>query len=141
MVKLGKWIQGIGEIPAGGDAYMVHRVMVAGEKPILIQAGTWWGGDGSEYSRLAMVLPNQSGIGAKSIDEFSADGGAIPIFGGNLEGGFTVQTLEPMFGAYTRSQMGTAFYLPPFCTIVAYANAANTASWHFTLGGYECEDY
>ena len=146
MAKLGKWIQGTGEIPAGGDAYIVHRVMVAGEKPVLIQAGTWFGGDGGEYLGLAMIQPNATGIGAKELQEYTQATGpsastGIPIFAGNLEGGITAQAAQPMFGGYIRQQMGTAYYLPPHCTIVCYASAANTAAWNVTLGGFECEDY
>jgi len=141
MTKLGRFIISRGTIPAGGDAYITHRVITAGDKPILIQAGTWWGGDASEYIKFMLVTPNSEGIGEKDADHFISAGNGIPVFDGNLAGGETPNTTYSMFGSWTRSQMGTVFYLPPHYSIVVYASAANTAAWEVTLGGYECESY
>ena len=39
MVKLGDYVKGDGEIPAGSDAFVVSTIITAGNKPIKIQAG------------------------------------------------------------------------------------------------------
>jgi len=80
MTKLGRFIISSGTIPAGGDAYITHRVITAGDKPILLQAGTWWGGDASEYIKLMLVTPNAEGIGEKDADHFISAGKWDPNF-------------------------------------------------------------
>ena len=134
----GKWVQGRGTIPAGSDAYIVHRLLVAGEHPIWLQAGTWYGGDAGEYIRFALIAPNVPGIGAKSIDEFVSVGNGIPIFAGNIEGGLTAQTCTPLFGDLQRTTMGTVLRVPPRWTLVVYGASASSAEWNITIGGYEC---
>jgi len=140
-MKLGRFIVGQGTIPGGGDAYITHRVITAGEKPIFIQAGTWWGGDAGEYIKLAMIMPNAEGIGSKDIEHFMNSGNGIPVYDGNMEGALIPNTALPFFGTFQRSPFGGQFYLPPFCSIVAYASTANTEAWEIILAGYECESY
>lgn len=141
MAKLGNYITAQASIPAGTDAYITQRVMTAGEKPILIQSGSWWGGDASEYIYLAILQPNQIGIGEKEISHFLELGNAAIWFDGNIEGGITANAARSMFGAYVRQPPGSNWYIPPHCTVVAYASAANTAEWHIVLTGIECENY
>lgn len=140
MVKLGNYIQGNMAIQSG-DAYIVQRVLTAGEKPVLIQAGSFWGGDAGEYLTLAILPPNVTGIGAKPISHYVEQGNAQVIFNGNIVGGYSADEAQSLFGAYTRQQMGTAFYLPPHYTLVAYPQTANSAIWNISVGGFECEDY
>jgi len=141
MEKLGNWVQGYAEIPAGGDAYIVHRLLTAGDKPIRLQAGTWWGGDSNEYIALALLQPNQIGIGEKEISHFIQQRTAIPIFEGNIDGGLSENEARAMFGAYIRVTPGTVLTIPPHCSVVMYATTANTAAWHVIIGGFECEEY
>ena len=140
MVKLGNYVQGNMAIPSG-DAYIVQRVLTAGEKPVLIQAGSFWGGDANEVLGLAMLPPNVTGIGEKTISHYLEQGNAQILFVGNIIGGYSADDAQSLFGAFTRQQMGTVFYLPPHYTMVAYPNAANTAIWNISIGGFECEDY
>lgn len=138
-MKLGRYVQGNAAIPSG-DAYIVHRVLTAGADPVLIQAGSFWGGDATETLSIAMLPPNVTGIGEKTISHYLEQGNAQILFVGNIFGGYTADEAQSLFGAFTRQQMGTAFYLPPRYTIVAYATSANTATWNISLGGLEVED-
>lgn len=134
----------MGEIPAGNDAFIVFPIFTAGDKPILISNGSWYGGDASEYIQIGMVNSSRNAeLGAKSWDEWQQTGNGSSVFGGNLAGNdFSAQLPGCMFGNYIRSPMGTAgFYLPPNYTLVMWASAANAAAWYATMGGFECEDY
>lgn len=141
MGKLGTHVQGRATIPAGTDAYITQRVLTAGDKPILIQAGSWWGGDGGEYITLGLLQPNQIGIGEKEIGHFLDLSNAVVWYEGNLEGGLAVNAARSMFGAYIRQPPGSYFFIPPHCTVVAYASATNTAAWEIIISGFECENY
>ncbi len=142
MIKLGRFIQGQGSIPAGGDANIVHRIFTAGNKPVLVTAGGYWGGDAGEYIVIGMVSPSMnSSLGAKEWSDFLESGNGIPILTGNLEGAVTANGSQSLFGAFLRTSMNGQFILPPNYSFVMWANAANAAAWYCTVAGFECEGY
>lgn len=141
-MKIGAFVQGNGEIPAGGDAFIVHPIMTAGNKPVMVTAGGYWGGDAGEYIMLGMVSPSMnSSLGQKEWSEFLESGNGIPVLTGNLEGSVTANNSQSIMGAYLRTSMGQQFILPANYVLVMWANAANTAAWHSTIAGFVCEDY
>ena len=136
MVKLGDYVKGDGEIPAGSDAFVVSTIITAGNKPIKIQAGHQYGGDATEYTRLILIAPNSP---QNKSDELVEAGNGTIMFSGNIDGGHAATDPLPLFGAITRQQMGANFILPPYYSIGFYATTANTAAYYATLNGFECE--
>ena len=136
MVKLGDYVNGDGEIPAGSDAFVVSTIITAGNKPIKIQAGHQYGGDATEDTRLILIAPNSP---QNKSDELVEAGNGTIMFSGNIDGGHAATDPLPLFGSITRQQMGANFILPPYYSIGFYATTANTAAYYSTLSGFECE--
>lgn len=137
MVKLGNYIKGDGEIPAGTDPFVVYPIITAGDLPIKIQVGHQYGGDATEYTRLILLSPR---FNVKDLsNELVESGNGTLMFAGNIDGGHAATDPLPFFGSITRQQMGANFILPPNYAIGFYATTANTAAYYATLSGFECE--
>lgn len=140
MVKLGQFVKGNGSIPAGGDANIAHAIFTAGEKPVMICYGSFWGGDSGEVISIGLVPPAENAaLGLKAWSHFIERGNGTVIQTGPMEGNVTADGALPMFGGYTRSSAGQQLYIPPNYTLVFYANAANAAAWYANFAGFECE--
>jgi hypothetical protein len=138
MVRLGNYVKGDGEIPAGSDAFVCSTIITAGDKPIKIQSGHQYGGDATEYTRLILVAPNAL-LQTNKTDELVEAGNGTVMFAGNIDGGHAATDPLPLFGSITRQQMGANFILPPYYSICFYTSTANTAAYYATLNGFECE--
>ena len=139
MVKLGQFVKGNGSIPAGGDANIAHAVFTAGDKPVMICYGSFWGGDGGEVISIGLVPPvENNNLGLKEWSHYIERGNGTVIQTGAMEGGLTANGSYGFFGGFTRSPAGQQLYVPANYTLVIYANAANTAAWHANFAGFEC---
>jgi len=137
MVKLGNYVKGDGEIPAGTDPHVVYPIITAGDLPVKVQVGHQYGGDSGEYTRLILLSPQFT---AKQLsNELVEAGNGTLMFSGNIEGGYTAADPLPLAGTYTRQQMGWSFILPPNYAIGFFTTTANTAAYYATLSGFECE--
>ena len=138
MFKLGQYIKGSGEIPAGGDANMVHPIFTSGTKPVLVNMGSYWGGDGSETISLG-IIPTTVKIAALREWEYYNDGGnGIAILTGATEGGQSSNGAISLFANHTRTPQ-SQLIIPPNSMVVIWANTANTGAWYANLAGFECE--
>ena len=140
MITLGLFVKGNGSIPAGGDANIAHAVFTAGDKPVMICYGSFWGGDGGEVISIGLVPPvENAALGLKAWSHFIERGNGTVIPTGAMEGGLTSDGSFGFFGGFTRSSAGQQLYIPPYYTVVMYANAANAAAWYANFAGFECE--
>ena len=137
MVKLGNYVKGNGEIPAGTDPNVVYPIITAGDLPIKIQVGHQYGGDSNEYTRLILLSPEF--VAKQLSNELVEAGNGTLMFSGNIEGGMTAADPLPFFGSITRQQMGANFILPPNYAIGFFSTTANAAAYYATLSGFECE--
>lgn len=141
MFKLGKYRQNTGGVGAGADNEKLWRVFQAEDKPILITALSWYGGDASEYYHFAQVPPGTSLEGSPDGTQLLSDcEGAITVMTGNIEGNIGTQD-EPysFYGNWQRSA-GPYVILPPYYTLVVYpAGAASAAAFTVWIGGFEID--
>lgn len=137
MVKLGNYVKGNGEIPAGADAFAVYPIITAGDLPIKIQSGHQYGGDAGEYTRLILLSPEF--VSKQLSNELVEAGNGTILFSGNINGGQPANNPLPFFGDLQRTQMGANFILPPNYAIGFFSTTANTAAYYATLSGFECE--
>jgi hypothetical protein len=139
MYPLGKYRQSTGGVAAGSDNNVVYRVFQAENRPMLITALSYYGGDSSEYYQFAQVPPGSALDGAPDGTLTMTDlGGAIPLGIGNIEGATGTQDAPfTFFGNWQRSS-GAYWILPPFYTLVVYpVTAASTAALTVWIGGFE----
>lgn len=139
MHDLGKYRQASGEVAAGADNNKVWRCFEAENKPMLITALSYYGGDASEYYQFAQVPPGTSLSGSPDGTLTMSDlEGAIPLGIGNIEGATGTQDAPfTFFGNWQRSS-GAYWILPPFYTLVVYpVTAASTAALTVWIGGFE----
>ena len=140
MMKLGQFVKGNGSIPAGGTANIVHPVFTAGDKPVMICDGSFWGGDAGEVISIGLVPPAENAaLGLKAWSHFIERGNGTVIQTGAMEGGLDADGSFGFFGGFTRTSAGQQLYIPPNYTLVIYANAANAAAWYANFSGFECE--
>ena len=138
MLKLGQYVKGSGEIPAGGDANVVWPVFTSGTNPVMLNVGSIWGGDGGEVVSFG-IIPTTVKIAALREWEYYNDAGnGITILTGALEGGNSSNGSISLFGNHTRTPQ-SQLIIPPNSMVVFWANAANTAAWYANLAGFECE--
>jgi len=138
MFKLGQFVKGNGEIPAGGDAQIVHPVFTSGTKPVMLDMGSYWGGDGGETISFG-IIPTTVKIAALREWEYYNDAGnGIAILTGATEGGIASNNSVSLFANHTRTPQ-SQLIIPPNSMIVVWASAANTAAWYANLAGFECE--
>ena len=138
MLKLGQYVKGNGEIAAGGDAHIVQPVFTTGTKPVMVNMGSYWGGDGSETISLG-IIPTTVKIAALREWEYYNDAGnGIAILTGATEGGQSSNGAISLFANHTRTPQ-SQLIIPPNSMVVIWANTANTGAWYANLAGFECE--
>jgi len=139
-MQFGKSLVGYGKIPAGSDASSLWHVFQAGEKPVAITNGTFWGGDGTEIATLYIAPPGVLANGGQSPADYGgSERNTIAVFS-TITGGEKTNVFKgAMFGNFTRTASAIGFYVPPNWVVMVAANAANTASWKFSIQGFELE--
>jgi len=137
-MKLGKFIKGNGEIPAGGDAQIVHPVFTSGTKPVMLNMGSYWGGDGAEYIHFGLIPVTTKIAALREWEYYNSAGNGITILTGNMEGNVTSNLSISLFANHTRTPQ-SHLIIPPNYMVVFWSNAANTAAWYANLAGFECE--
>jgi hypothetical protein len=138
MLKLGQYVKGNGEIPAGGDANIVHPVFTSGTKPVMLVMGSYWGGDAAETIAFG-IIPTTVKIAALREWEYYNDGGnGIAILTGATQGGLASNDAASLFANHTRTPQ-SQLIIPPNSMVVAWANNANAAAWYSNFAGFECE--
>lgn len=138
MLKLGAYVKGNGEIPAGSDANIVHTVFTSGTKPVMLNMGSFWGGDGGETIAFG-IIPTTVKIAALREWEYYNDAGnGITILSGATEGGAASNSAQSLFANHTRTAQ-SHLIIPPNTMVVFWPSAANTAAWYANLAGFECE--
>ena len=141
-MKLGKWIQSKGGIPtSGSDQYIMSTVFVAGEKPVIITAGSYWSGDASETYRLSIIPPSGSVVWAENTYDMTDFNGAL-AFGGQY-GGNKGTILDPSSIFWSSDSAQTfGWIVPPYWRVVVYnTTGASSTDFGMRLGGFEIEDY
>ena len=141
MGKLGKYRQSTGAVAAGSDQDKVYRVFEAEDKPMMITALSYYGGDASEYYTFAQVPPGTTLAGSPNGTlELGDLPGAIVLGMGNIEGATgTVEAPFAFWGNWQRSS-GAYWILPPYYTIVVLpVTAASTAEFTVWMGGFELD--
>ncbi len=139
-MKLGKTVVGFGKIPAGSDASTLWHLFQAGEKPVMMTSGTWWGGDSGENMALYLAPPGPSiANGTQSPADYGGDErNAIAAVAGTLAGGeYTNVKKGSIFTNYLRGSM--ILYVPANWTVLIHQEAANTNTWKVSLQGFEIE--
>lgn len=141
-MKFGKSIVAFGKIPGGSDQYSLWHVFQAGDKPVRIVTGAWWGGDLNETCQLYIGPPGPSiANGTQDPSDYGGDErNAIPVtatgaFTGN---DFTNQNKGTMFNGRNVPSIG--FYVPANWNVMIWQDTANTTAWKVQLQGFEIED-
>jgi len=138
-MNLGRVRVGFGKIPAGGDAQSLWHLFQAGDRPVWITNGTWWGGDANETMQLYIAPPGPSSAqGTQSPADYGGDErNAICVTpsGAFTGGDYTNDNKGCMFGS--RNQTTQGFYLPANWVVLMWQDAANTATWKASLQGFD----
>ena len=134
-MNYGKYRQSIGGVPAGGDQSKLSGVFTAMDKPMLITAAQFYGGDASEYYTIVQIPPGAGFLDATLT--MSDIPGAIVVTYGNIEGGGTEDSPQSFLNAF-QSQSTLGWLLPPYYSLaVMPVTAASTAAFVGTMGGFE----
>jgi len=137
-MKLGNYVKGNGEIPASSDANIVHPVFTSGTKPVMLNMGSYWGGDGGETISFG-IIPTTVKIAALREWEYYNDAGnGITILSGSTEGGASSNGAQSLFANHTRTPQ-SQIIIPPNSMVVFWPSHANTGAWYANLAGFECE--
>ena len=141
MFKLGKYRQNTGGVAAGADQDKCWRVFEAEDKPMLITALSYYGGDASEYYYFAQVPPGTSLSGNPDGTQTLTNlEGAIAVGIGNIEGATGTQNAPFTFWGNWQRSSGQYWILPPFYTLVVLpVTAASTAAFTVWMGGFEID--
>jgi len=140
MYKFGKSTVGYGKIPAGSDQYSLWNIFQAGDKPVAITNGTYWGGDAAEILTLYIGPPAALATGGSSPSDYNGnERNTIAVYGTMVGGDYTNNLKAPMFGNFTRTASPIGFIVPANWVVMAAADNANTASWKVSLQGFELE--
>jgi|APSaa5957512535_1039671.scaffolds.fasta_scaffold19690_7 hypothetical protein len=134
-MKLKKWIQSTGELPAGADQHMLYRVFTNQDKICSITTINWRSGDSMENYQMVCCPPSSNLDGT---EEWADLKGAFFI-NAVMKGG--AGTTQVPFALLTAQGTGFPFCLiPPYWSLavcdVTAASANNFVVW---VGGYELE--
>lgn len=131
----GRFLIGSVTVPAGSAAEILHRVFTAGEKPVAITQGQYYGGDTGEGGTLFLIPPNAFISGMKPSDQ----AGSIAITNGGVMSGAkgTVEFPSNVLG--TIDGRFPLLIMPAFSSIAVNLNASNAAAFSVRLGGFELD--
>jgi hypothetical protein len=134
MHNYGRFLISTHTLAAGTTAEKLFRVITAGEKPLAITQGHYFGGDSGESMQLFLVPPNSMTEGMLP----SASPGVIVITAQGAMRGAQGTPEEPqcVFGVPMDNRWPMTV-IPPFGSIACSLDASNAAAMTITLGGFE----
>lgn len=132
--NLGRFLINSATIPAGSTAEILFRVFTAGDKPIAIANLQYYGGDTGESLQIFLIPPNVMSSGLKPSDT----AGTIAMSNNGQMAGAkgTVEFPSTVIGQPLNNRWPMCV-IPPFGSMAVNMNAANTAEWVVTVGGFE----
>jgi len=131
---LGRFLIDETTIAPGSTAEVFFRVFTAGDKSVSIANIQYYGGDSGEALQLFMIPANVMADGLKPSDT----AGTIALTqNGQMNGAKgTIEFPSTVIGEPLNNRW-PMMILPPYCSIAANMDAANTAAWVVTIGGFE----
>ncbi len=145
----GKVKSQLGQIPAGTDTAQAYRVFTAGEHPIQIIGGSYFGGDGGEAMSLYLASPDFVSDGSIDVGTDGQVNGLVCLTNSLVGGTYNGQRRGSVYmggnrfdSSVPKNGQGTImpeyWIVPPYYQIVVATNTAvNTTAVSVVLLGME----